>query len=455
MKIIVAANETLLKILSKYIKQDEKNRMLQYCVEERTEDGVLLYNLLTKELVLLDEEEYSRVLEIDYLKQHWFVVPEMTKEKELSDLIKWMMSVQQKKTKEITNYTIFTTTDCNARCFYCFELGGSRIPMSNETALKVVDYIKAHSGSERVKISWFGGEPLYNHEVIDTICDGLRRNGIEFKSDMLSNGYLFDDEMVRKAVHDWNLKKVQISLDGTEAVYNKIKAYIYREKNAYQVVLENIGRLLDASIPVHIRLNMDLYNAEDLLSLVDELGERFSKRRGISIYAHHLFNYNEPSAYLHNEEEWNKRDEAMCRLNERIAEYGLTVKRRLGSKVKLNACKADHETAITILPDGTIGKCDERYGEGETVGHIDCEGFDQKVIESWKETVSEIPECETCFYYPACIKLKKCTNNSVCFFVDRKDKRRNMKNAMLNEYERWKNQDDPAVSGDADELDEQ
>ena len=101
------------------------------------------------------------------------------------------MKTRQKKSNEITGYTIFPTTDCNARCFYCFELGRSRIKMSIETAQKVVQYIKAHCGGKKVNISWFGGEPLFHQEAIDTICDGLRAEGVEFASTMVSNGYLF------------------------------------------------------------------------------------------------------------------------------------------------------------------------------------------------------------------------------------------------------------------------
>ena len=70
------------------------------------------------------------------------------KDKEYADLVRWVLTSRQKSAKNITGYTIFPTTDCNARCFYCFELDRSRIPMSVETARKVVRYIKDHCGRE-------------------------------------------------------------------------------------------------------------------------------------------------------------------------------------------------------------------------------------------------------------------------------------------------------------------
>lgn len=441
MKIISTVNETVLTILGKPKAAASGYRLLHFCAECKVDDGILLFNLLTREMILLTEEEYSRLTELDYLKEHWFVVPQETKDKEYSDLVKWVLKTRKKKSDAITSYTIFTTTDCNARCFYCFELGRSRIPMSNETALKVVQYIKAHCGGKTVKLAWFGGEPLFNMEVIDTICNGLRQEGIEFKSTMISNGYLFDDTAVQKAVNNWNLEQVQISLDGTEAVYNKAKAYIYKEGNPYQIVLDNIGRLLDASITVRIRLNMDLYNAENLLALVDELAQRYSEKSGLYIYAHHLFDINQPMAELHSDEGWTQRSQAMQKLNEKILHYNMLNQKGISKNIKLNHCMADSGNAVTIAPTGDIGLC-EHFSEDEFIGHIDQEGFDSKRVASWKETTPEIPECAECFYYPACIRLKKCTNESICFPQLREGKIMQARNAMRFEYNQWKNNND-------------
>ena len=94
--------------------------------------------------------------------------------------------------------------------------------MDRETADRVISYIKEHCGGQQVKLSWFGGEPLVNHKVIDQICNGLRNDGIPYESRMISNAYLFDDTIVAKAADLWNLKNIQITLDGTEVVYNHI-----------------------------------------------------------------------------------------------------------------------------------------------------------------------------------------------------------------------------------------
>ena len=439
MQIISPANETVLAILKRFKTTTEQQRMICYCVETPVDDGVLLFNLLTRELVLLTAEEYANPESIPELKDRWFLVPEDAKEKEYADLVKWVLSNCQKKSKNITGYTIFPTTDCNARCFYCFELGRSRIPMSEETALKTVQYIKDHCGGEKIHISWFGGEPLFNQAAIHTICDGLRREGVEFKSTMVSNGYLFDAQTVKTAVENWNLHRVQITLDGTEKVYNKAKAFIYKEGSAYQRVLANIGLLLDAGVSIQIRLNMDLYNAENLLELVQELSDRFYGKKGLRIYAHHIFDGDKPMAGMHTDEEWEKRDAAMQRLQEKIADCGLAGKSGISKHLRMNHCMADSGRSVTILPDGNIGLC-EHFSETEFTGHLDQETLDSAMLASWKETMPQIPECDTCFYYPECIKLKKCASGSVCFRQLRQDQLRKTKQQMENEYTKWLSQ---------------
>ena len=447
MKIISEASGGILKILAKFRKKADQNRLLHYVVTEGTADGTLLYNLLTRELLLLSPEESENLSELDYLKDHWFLVPESTNEKELAELVRWVLTTRQKKPKHITGYTIFPTTDCNARCFYCFELGRSRIPMSEKTAHKVANYIRDHCGGERVSITWFGGEPLFNQPAIEAICADLRDMGVEFKSSAVSNGYLFDEETVKKAVTGWNLKKVQISLDGTEAVYNKAKAFIYKGTNPYRTVLTNIGHLLDAEVAVQIRLNMDLYNAEELLRLVDELAERFAGRKGFHVYAHYIFEGNTPMAESHTAAEWEERERAMIRLEERIAKHGLAGKGGISRNFRLNHCMADSGRSVTILPGGDIGLC-EHFSEDEFIGHIDSDTFDEAMVKSWRKTAPEIPECAECFYFPECIRLEKCANSRICFAQERNDRLRKTKRAMGNEYEKWQNKSQSEESED-------
>ena len=169
------------------------------------DEGGLLFHILTRELVLLSDEEYANILELEELKARWFVVPEQMDEMKKADMVRWILRSTAKKPKNTNNYIVMPTTDCHARCFYCFEKGRSRIPMSEETAHKTARYIREHCGGQKVRIAWFGGEPLFNQKAMDIISKDLREAGIDFHSGIATNGYLFDDEAGYMAKILWNL----------------------------------------------------------------------------------------------------------------------------------------------------------------------------------------------------------------------------------------------------------
>lgn len=276
MQTILPPSGNTIKILGKARSAEHGLRWMTYVLAQPVEGGVLVFHTLTRALLLLTPEEYAAPDNLPELRSSWFRVPQEMDDMKYADQVRFIRRTMWKEPEHITSYTIFTTTDCNARCFYCYEMGRSRIPMSAETAHKAAAYIAAHCGGEKVHLHWFGGEPLFNKQVIDIICTDLAEKGIVYESMIISNGYLFDGATVEQAVSHWKLKSVQITLDGTEEIYNRSKAFIYKDgKSPYQVVLANIQRLLDAGVSVHIRLNMDEHNADNLMELADELHERF------------------------------------------------------------------------------------------------------------------------------------------------------------------------------------
>lgn len=439
MKTILQANSTILKILRKPRTSSEGYKMSNFCIPVQCQDGVLLFNTLTRELLLLSEAEYKNPLDLEYLRANWFIVPKGIDEREYVKLVRMVMTSMEKK-KDVTKYTILTTMDCNARCFYCYELGRTRTPMSEETARKIPEYIAGQCNGKPVTITWFGGEPLYNAGVIDIICKGLQEKGIAYKSAMVSNAYLLDEAMTDKAKNLWNLFRVQITLDGTEEIYNRSKAFIYKEGSAYQIVMKNIETVLDADIQVNIRLNMDLKNADNLLELVDELAARFGNREKLRVYARLIFDEKLPMYERYSSETIDKLYEALSRLNERITSHGLHYRDqdRLSKKLKTKHCMADSGDSVVISPSGNVTLC-EHHTDDEVVSHIDTAySWDKAVADTWRDLVPEVPECENCPLYPECIKLKKCSNQELCYEQLRLSKLQRIKTAILAEYERSK-----------------
>ena len=212
MKIIIPTTSTFEQVVGRQKRADgELYRLMTYVVQQPVADGMLLYNTLTCSLVLLTPDEAADIIAQGELIDRWFLVPQGHDDRKLCRQVRQMAVLLTPAPKVVTTYTILPTTGCNARCFYCYEQGTRPVTMTAETASQVVRYIVAHRGNEEVTLRWFGGEPLVNVKAIDQICTELRAQGVPFTSSMVSNGYLFDADMVQRAKNLWQLQKVQIT----------------------------------------------------------------------------------------------------------------------------------------------------------------------------------------------------------------------------------------------------
>ncbi|MBR3657536.1 MAG: radical SAM protein [Prevotella sp.] len=441
MQEIIPTTSLVEQIVGRQKRTDGQSyRLMTYVVQQPVDDGVLLYNTLTCSLVLLTPDEAADITAQQELIGRWFLVPQEHDDQKLCRQVRQMAALLKPAAKAITNYIILTTTGCNARCFYCYEKGTKPVTMTAETADKVVRYIVKHRADEKVQIRWFGGEPLVNARVIDQICTELCEQGLPFRSSMISNGYLFDADMVQRAKDLWQLQQVQITLDGTELTYNRVKDYVYRGVNAFERVLQNIGMLTAAGIHVSIRLNVDKHNIGEMAELVQLLHQRFGTNEHLSIYSHELFVERTPE------------DEAeifaqQTQLAQQIAACGYkNHKRGLQKDINLNHCMADGDGSVVIAPDGHLGKC-EHYIDSNFFGHIDSEEQDKAILRKFKERRADIDACATCFCYPQCIRLVMCADEFDCTPGKQQYLLSEMKDTMKYEYERYlrksdKEQDD-------------
>ena len=421
--------------------EGQSYRLMTYVVQQPIDDGVLLYNTLTCSLVLLTPDEAADITAQQELIDRWFLVPQEHDDQKLCRQVRQMATLLKPAAKAITSYIILTTTGCNARCFYCYEKGTKPVTMTAETADKVVRYIVKHRGDEKVSLKWFGGEPLVNARVIDQICTELREQGVPFRSSMISNGYLFDADRVQRAKDLWQLRSVQITLDGTEQTYNRVKAYVHQGVNAFERVLQNIAMLTAAGIRVSIRLNVDKHNIGEMTELVQLLHQRFGTNEHLSIYSHELFGERTP-------EDEVEIFAQQTQLAQQIAACGYkNHERGLQKNVKLNHCMADDDGSVVVAPDGYLGKC-EHFFDRELFGHIDSEERDETVIRKFKKRPADIDACATCPYYPQCIRLTMCEPEpTICTPGKQQYHLSEMKETMKYEYERYlrkkdKEQDD-------------
>ena len=116
-----------------------------YLKEVKCDDGLLVYNSLTSEIILIDENDYNAPTkqDLNWLKSHWYYIDEKTHPRTLADMFRQIAFVDSyaNKSNKSNSYVIMTTTACNARCFYCYECGYQQKPMSDEIAKNVAKFL--------------------------------------------------------------------------------------------------------------------------------------------------------------------------------------------------------------------------------------------------------------------------------------------------------------------------
>ena len=446
MKMILSPDKATLALCGVQKRKQVPYRWTGHMITVPCADGLLIYQTLTGALCLLSQEEQDSLCFdeqgfllctldtplAEKLIYSWFLVPAEFDECKMADDTRRLASLVRGTPKNKTSFTVLTTTDCNARCYYCYEMGIRRFPMTEAVARDVGNYIVRVSGGERVSLSWFGGEPLLNSAAIDTICGILRENNISYKSILTSNGYYLNQTIAEKAAKEWLVTQVQITLDGTAERYNRVKSYLHPCENPFARVLDNIDFALCVGIEVVIRLNMDRSNAKNLSDLVDVLAERFAGRE--NLYAHVILLVG-ISGPVHSFASEGEADACRKRLVEKLDRLGWVKKGTVSSGIRVNQCIADNDACEVILPDGHIQMC-EHYDESEIVGSIYDARRDRAIIQKWKETV-RFPNCRSCPLFPQCVSLRHCAWwKNGCSDIMRKNQLERIKTRVFTAYQK-------------------
>ena len=384
-----------------------------YCSEKTH----VLFHELTRQMIALNPEEWEQLEDLkggipaaeaakgfpEWLFSYYYLVPEKTQEAVFYEQLRTLMGLTGPPAQGFSSYVILPTTACNARCVYCYEESFPVISMNRETAEQTLRFILNTRKKGKIRLHWFGGEPLAGTDVIRLISGGLQAAGVSYDSEMISNGSLFTEELIREAKASWHLRKVQISLDGEKNEYLKRKCYAAGPEDPYETVLKNVRSLLEAGIQVSLRCNCDRNNLDSMAVMILELAQRFSPW------------YEKMAVYF-------------CPLNEEYTGEdfpGLYAKlmqlttdcRRLGfrtgiqgfsSSLRRHHCMADrpHEQCL-IDPKGTLRDC-EHLPRSHVLGNV-WQGLSEKAVEdALKESRGPRAECKDCVFLPECTPYTGC-----------------------------------------------
>lgn len=304
--------------------------------------------------------------------------------------------------------TLAPTLKCNMRCSYCFEKGKSEdakelseIEFSEKTYAYLIKAIDRIKHLKVLKITWFGGEPLLCYNTIVNLSAKMielcGNNGIELQTRIITNGALLTKERIEHLANKCNLVFLQISLDGQESSYCKVRGV---SSEAYKKVIENI--CLSAQYThVRVRLNATKHNTEELKNLANYLCLEKGLKDKIDLSFAEVHDYEKQSPiYFDIGEFREKKREFQLFLSQSGCvdkmDYSIESFYPLG-------CKYFCFHNVAIDPQGYLYKCEHRLGERTSVvGDIDNGFYYNDIQVASSQQADSDGRCKKCSIYPIC-----------------------------------------------------
>lgn len=380
-----------------------KPSVFNYCVE--TPEKILVYNTLYNALVKLTPDELLKLnghntceaeLRQKFLEAGLQVTAE-TDERE--NYRKWRQTARTRS--EHLSINITTTLKCNARCPYCYEHGVKHDDFDAAKLDALINFIKHHKKDSPVKLNWFGGEPFLNLKVIDAVTKRLGELGLEYESFAITNGSLITRRMIERQFKRWNLRGVQITLDGTTEQYTRRKAYSDGQRNVFKKILNRIRWLAEANVHVDIRLNIDRENMKDILDLVYVLQARFDGDKSVVYYPAFVTGVKDKLSDAEKVAFVKKIFRALANPAK------MSMNNRLYSFPRSLPCMRNDPQSFSVDVYGRVYNCEHLVGRKEkSLGTL--KNLSEKVnMARLEETLRE--ECKSCVFLPKC--MSGCASN--------------------------------------------
>ncbi|MBE7057161.1 MAG: radical SAM protein [Ruminococcaceae bacterium] len=180
----------------------------------------------------------------------------------------------------VNDITLQVTRDCNFKCRYCLYANDSKternhedINMCWETAKKTIDFLYQHSiDVDTVNISFYGGEPLLNFDLIvktvNYASEKLQTKKVHYN--MTINGSLLTDNIINFLIlHNFD---ISISLDGPQKIQNNHRKFLRTGGDTYDTVIKKINsirRLSESYFMQHVYFLPVYLNDENYQEVYD------------------------------------------------------------------------------------------------------------------------------------------------------------------------------------------
>jgi uncharacterized protein len=320
--------------------------------EYRCGECVYLKSLDTNSVVAIDS--------LNYEKSTFAEVVEKVNEK-----VEFVRNFDTTQDNELS-LVILTTMECNFSCSYCFEnghRGNINILISNVKLLAswIRNTIKGNS-VKTVDITFTGGEPLLNFNVIAELVELLSELDIEITYGLITNGYFLNHDILQFL--DDHRFMVQLSFDEDSVMHNQLRRY--KNSGTFNIILNKIVDIVNnyPRIKCNVRVNIVDAAPKHIEDLINEMKDRISDSESLFLYADFLDVLKPSSLIIDKSQKWK----LMTSFLWMASNAGFKIVESITSGAN---CMAKSKLAYTVGCDGNIYKCYSLVGVDEfIVGNI-------------------------------------------------------------------------------------
>jgi uncharacterized protein len=259
-------------------------------------DLFIVYNSLSNSMIVLDWEtgkvlsklnsmeiHFIDIEVIEILKKNGMIIP---KEVDEFDIVRERANSNRSicEKSDTLFMVISPTNTCNMNCPYCYQgdknpaksdtkyLGPENMNMLKNMVKQVIE--KPHAEPiKKIRIEWFGGEPLIRKKAIEEfseyVIDLADRHGIDYSASIITNGTLLD-EKTYDLLDKCRVRNLQITIDGSKKMHDSQRYYV-SGNGTYDKILKNLTILPKEKFKITVRINGDKEVFNKLEEMLDDL----------------------------------------------------------------------------------------------------------------------------------------------------------------------------------------
>lgn len=316
-------------------------------------------------------------------------------------------------------FILMPTSYCNMGCVYCGQEhvpGRMKADHRDRVRARVLRAMELPT-TERVKIDWFGAEPMMGYAVIRDLAKDFTRvadeRGLEYQSLMVTNGSLLNTRNLAVLIRECRVSKFGITLDGPPEIHD-VHRPIKAGGGSFWKIVRTLQAFVDkpeyAHVLFELRTNVDIHNQDSMPRYIDLMADLgFGGKRNVIFSPARVRPWSNDVSAI----ELVKQDFAELELEwlRQMEQRGLNYM-RMPNLANRTACPAVRESAELISGNGDIFSCTDHplipeLEQQTTLGHVADAGLPvfrpEGLFDDWNDDIETGKSwCHDCVFMPTC-----------------------------------------------------